>query len=81
MESGNNLVIEKADKGISIVILDKDSYLKSVEKLLKDSPKFKNIPLAPTKDLIYVINSEKRVPDLLKNLEKKNAAVEKPIIN
>ena len=43
LKNENNLVIQKADKGNTIVILDKDSYLKSVETLLKDSSKFKNI--------------------------------------
>ena len=56
----------KAEKGNTIVILDKDSYLKSVETLLKDSSKFKNIPVAPDKDLNYIIDSEKRINDLLK---------------
>ena len=30
------------------------------ETLLKDSSKFKNIPVAPDKDLNYIINSEKK---------------------
>ena len=47
----NDLVIQKADKGNTIVILDRDSYLKSVETLLKDSSEFKNILVAPDKDL------------------------------
>ena len=73
MKNENNLVIQKSDKGNTIVILDKDSYLKSVETLLKDSSKFKNIPVASDKDLSYIINSEKRVTDLLKKLKNKNA--------
>ena len=67
----NSLVIQKTDKGNIIVILDKDCYLKSVEKLLKDFYKFKNIPLAPDKDLNYIINFEKRVTDLLKKRKNK----------
>ena len=76
LKNENNLVIQKADKGNTIVILDKDSYLKSVETLLKDSSKFKKIPVAPDKDLNYIINSEKRVTDLLKKLKNKNAISE-----
>ena len=72
LKNENNLVIQKPDKGNTIVILDKDSYLKSVETLLKDSSKFKNIPVTPDKDLNYIINSEKRVTELLKKLENKN---------
>ena len=76
LKNENNLVIQKADKSNTIIILDKDSYLKSVETLLKDSFKFKNIPVAPVKDLNYIINSEKRVTDLLKKLKNKNAISE-----
>ena len=76
LKNENNHVIQKADKGNTIVILDKDSYLKSVETLRKDSSKFKNIPIAPNKDLNYIINSEKRVTDLLKKLKNKNAISE-----
>ena len=68
----NNFVIQKADKGNTIVIIDNDSYLKSVETLLKDSSKFKSILVAPDKDLNYVINFEKRVKESLifwKNLK------------
>ena len=64
-----------ANKGNTIVILDKDSYLKSVEALLKDSSKFKSIPVAPDKDLNYIINSSKRLTDLLKKLKNKNAII------
>ena len=71
LKNENNLVIQKADKGNAIVILDKDSYLKLVETLLKDSSKFKNIPIAPNKDLSYIINS-----DLLKKLKNKNTISE-----
>ena len=64
LKNENSLVIQNADKGKTIVILDKDSYLKSVETLLKDSPKIKSITVAPDKDLNYIINSEKGVTDL-----------------
>ena len=43
LEKENNFVIEKADKGNIIVILDNNSYLKPFETLWKDSSKFKNI--------------------------------------
>ena len=50
-----------------------------VQTLLKDSSEFKNIPAAPDKDLSYVINSEKRVADLLK--ETRVQSVKKPRLN
>ena len=76
LKNENNLVIQKADKGNTIAILEKDSYLQSVETLLKGSSKFKNISIVPNKDLNYIINSEKRVTDLLKKLKNKNVISE-----
>ena len=76
MKNENNLVVQKADKGNTIAILDKDSYLKPVETFMKDSSKLKNIPVAPDKDLNYILNSEKKVTDLLKKLKNKNAISE-----
>ena len=72
LKNENNLVIQKTDKDNTIAILDRDSYLKSFETLLKDSSKFKNTPVAPDKDLDYIINSEKRITELLKKLKNKN---------
>ena len=75
LKNVNNLVIQKTDKGNTIVILDKDSYLKSVETILKDSSELKKIPVVPDKDLNYIITSEKRVT-LLKKLKNKNTISE-----
>ena len=76
LKNENNLVIQKADKGNTIVILDKDSYLKSVGTLSKDSSKFKNIAVAPNKNLNYITNSKKGVTDLSKKLKDKNVISE-----
>ena len=45
--------------------------------LLKDFSKSKNTTVAPCKDLNYIINSGKRVTDLLKKLKNKNGISEK----
>ena len=73
IKNENNCVIQKAGKGNTSF---KDSCLKSVEILLKDSSIFINIPVASHKDISYIINSEKRVTDLLKKLKNKNAISE-----
>ena len=77
LKNENNLVIQKADKGNTIFILQKNS----VETLLKYSSNFKNIPVALDRDLSYVLNSKKRVTDLLKTLKTRTQSVKKPIIN
>ena len=79
MKNENNLVIQKANKSNTIIIFEKNFYLKSVETFytfFKNSSKFKSIPLAHNKGLNYVINSEKRVTDLLKKRKNKNTISE-----
>ena len=51
LKNENNLVIQKGDKANAIAILDKDSFLKSVETFWKDFSKLTNIPVVPDKDL------------------------------
>ena len=51
LENESNLLIQKANKGNTFIILDKDSYLKSVQIILQDSSKSKNILVAPNEDL------------------------------
>ena len=54
-------------------LISSKSLYQSVETLLKDPSKFKIMPVAPDKDLNYIINAEERVTDLLKKL--KNNAI------
>ena len=72
MKDENNIAIQQANKGNTIVIFGKDSYFKSFVTLLKDSLTFKSIPVALDKDLNYVINYGERVTDLLKKLKNKD---------
>ena len=51
LENESNILIQKANKGNTFIILDKDSYLKSVQIILQDSSKSKNILVAPNEDL------------------------------
>ena len=51
LENESNLLIQKANKGNTFIILDKDTYLKSVQIILQDSSKSKNILVAPNEDL------------------------------
>ena len=68
LKNEESLVIHKPDKGITIVILDKDSYLKPLETLLKLSSKFTKIQVVTDKGPNFVFISAKRVNDLVKNL-------------
>ena len=47
-----------------------------MKHFLNDFSKFKNIPVAPDKDLNYITNSEKRFTDLLEKIKNEKAICE-----
>ena len=62
-----NLVVQKSDRGNSVVILDKDVYIKHMESL-NDKAKFEKVD-AKKGLLNFTVNQEKRVNEHLKSLE------------
>ena len=68
--SGNcNLVIQKADKGNSVVIIQKDVYVRHMETILSDLNKFEKVSIKKGV-LNFSINHEKNINNYLKRLEK-----------
>ena len=45
LSKNKDIVIQKFDKGNSVVIVDKDTYIKRMENLLSDQRKFENLKL------------------------------------
>ena len=64
-----NLIIQKADKGNSIVLVEKNVYIRHTEKILDDATKFEKIKIKKG-ILNFSINHERRINDDLKSLEK-----------
>ena len=71
LSKNDSLIIQKSDKGNSIVIIDKDDYLQSMWNILFDSSKFSEICIANEKYLSFLINTDMQITDLLKETEKK----------
>ena len=67
-----NLVIQKADKGNSIVICNRENYLIGVNSLLLDNSKFAEFNIDSSKWLNYIVNLEIKLKDHFKNLKKEN---------
>ena len=63
-----NLIIQKSDKGNFIAIINKDDYLLKMSNILSDSSKFSEICIAKEQNLNFLINIEKQITDLLKQL-------------
>ena len=64
----NNLVVQKADKRNSVVLIDKDVYVNYMENILKDQSKFKKVKIK-TRILNFQVNHEKRINEYLKSLK------------
>ena len=64
-----NLVIQKADKGNSVVIVEKDVYLRHMETIISDHNKFEKVSIKKG-ILNFSINHEKNINNYLKRLEK-----------
>ena len=60
------LVIQKADKGNTVVITDRENYVKGTESLLSGNSKFKPLNIDKSKWLNYSVNLEKKLKEPFK---------------
>ena len=67
----DSIIIQKSDKGNSVVILDKSAYTEKVLEILADTSKFRKLKIKEGKDYNFVINQEKRICKVLLDLNKK----------
>ena len=65
------IVIQKADKCNTIVILDKCSYVSTIEEILNDNSKFSKLDTPAGKEINHKVNLEKRITSELKLLKDK----------
>ena len=68
LSKNKDIIIQKSDKGNSVVIVDKDTYIKRMENLLSDQRKFEKVTLKNDAFLNFVVNQEKRIDNIFKNL-------------
>ena len=68
--------MQKADKGNTVVILNRKDYVCKMKNILNDSSKFHKVYIDHDKILNYLIHMENRVTYVLKNLiDKKKSPV------
>ena len=63
----NKLVVQKADKGDSMVLVNRDIYVNYVENILKCNTTFEQVDVK-TRTLNFQVNHEKHVNEILKSL-------------
>ena len=61
-------IIQKADKGNTVVIIDKKRYIEGVKRAILDWNKFVQLNITPDKYLNHIINIEKKFKLLFKDL-------------
>ena len=66
-----DIIVQKADKGNTVVILNRKDYVCKMKNILNDSSKFDKVYIDHDKILNHLIHMENRVTDVLKNLRNK----------
>ena len=72
-----DLVIQKADKGNNIIILNRSDYISKLSKILEDTSKFRIVNIEEGKALNHLIHMEERIIRLFKSLEDQGKISEK----
>ena len=65
LRKNKNIVIQRSDKGNSVVVVDKADYLDKMDNLLNDTRKFEKINLKNDGILNFAINQEKRGDNII----------------
>ena len=68
LSKNKDFVIRKSDKSNSVVIVDKDTYIKRMKNLLRVQRKFEKVTLKTDAFLNFVFNQENRTDTIFKNL-------------
>ena len=77
LTKNKNLVIQKADKGNTVVIINKNDNKTKIKNILSDSTKFKKLEFGDNKQLNFLINNEKKLKDVIKPLYQKECLTKK----
>ena len=69
LSKNKNLIIQKSDKGNSIAIIDKRDCLEKMRNTLSDTIKSTQVSVAEGKQLNFIVNIEKHITNLLRDLK------------
>ena len=70
LPSCKDIIIQKADKGNSILIFNKSDYMKRMTEMLSDIDKFKKLIVKPGKELNLLLKHEDKLVSFLKGIKK-----------
>ena len=70
LSANNDLIIQKSDKGNSVVLLNRNDYIKRLNEMLSDSSKFKKLNVKPGKEINFLLQQEDSLTNFLKKVKK-----------
>ena len=73
----DSIIIQKSDKGNSVVILDKTAYVQRMSEILRDTTKFRELKIDNGKDYNHIHNQELKISRELRKLHNKGALSDK----
>ena len=68
-----NIIIQKSDKGNSLVPMNRDDYINQMETLISDQAKFQKLLVPENKDYNFMVKEKRLVDNVLDTLYEKNA--------
>ena len=66
LSSNKDIILQKAGKGNSVVLVNKADYTKRMKELLSDVSKFKEITVEPGKEINLLLQHEDKLIEFLK---------------
>ena len=76
LAGNDSIIIQKADKGNTVVIVDKVSHIQKMEELLSDTSKFVRVQFNPkhsvNKEIRHILDMEENIKNCLDDLLKNN---------
>ena len=72
-----HLVIQKVDKGNTVVVTEKNAYINKMKEIVSDTTKFEQVNIEEDKQLNFLLKKDEKVIDLIKRLENKAKISEK----
>ena len=70
LSSRKDIIIQKADKGNSVVILNKRDYIERMTEMLSDIDKFKKLNVKPGKELNLLLKHEDKLVSFFERYQK-----------
>ena len=70
LSANKDLIIQKSDKGNSVVLLNRSDYIKRMNEMLSDSSKFKKLDINPGKEINSLLQQDDRLTNVLKKVKK-----------